>query len=110
MNHGSFHEFTNIGGLASSSRMFGRWWAAGSIHSSPESKQMKRILACTIGAAFVVATACSNSGDLTQPGRDLQLTASDTAEAAAISAGDATAEDVDIFAATEGSLELAGAN
>lgn len=70
---------------------------------------MKRILVGTLGAALVFAAACSSSGDLTQPGSSLQLTASDTAEAAALSAGDATAEDVDIFAATEGSLDPAAA-
>ena len=71
---------------------------------------MKRIMVGTLSAALVLAAACSSSSDLTQPGGDLQLTAADTAEAAAISAGDATAEDVDIFSATEGTLDLAGAS
>lgn len=70
---------------------------------------MKRILVGTLGAALVFAAACSNR-DLTQPGSELSLTAADTAEAAAISAGDATAEDVDMFAATEGSFDLAAAS
>ena len=71
---------------------------------------MKRILVGTLGVALTFAAACSNSGDLTMPGSDLQLTAADTSEAAAISAGDATAEDVDMFAATEGSMDLASAS
>jgi hypothetical protein len=64
---------------------------------------MKRSLLCAIGAVAVLA-ACSTGSDLTLA-TSLQLTPTDTAQAAAISAGDATAEDADLLAASELSMD-----
>lgn len=57
---------------------------------------------CGLGAALVLA-ACSGT-DVTTPAA-FQLSAVDSAQAAAISASDATAEDVNVMSATEGSMD-----
>jgi hypothetical protein len=68
---------------------------------------MKRSLLCTVSTVAFLA-ACS-SHDLTTPSSSLTLSPGDSAQAAALSSGDATAEDVDILAAAEGSMDGGGA-
>src|SRR5450432_2780122 len=65
---------------------------------------MKRILIVSgVIATFVVA-ACSGNTDLSGPAA-LQLSENDTLQAVSLSASDATAEDVDLMSAAEGSLD-----
>lgn len=58
---------------------------------------------CSLGAGLLLAV-CACSSDLTSAGANLQLTAIDTAQAAALSAADATAEDVNVMTASDSSM------
>ena len=67
---------------------------------------MKRTLFATAIVSTLALAACKT--DLANPG-SLTLTASDTLQAAAMSASDATAEDVDLMTAAEASMDAPGA-
>jgi hypothetical protein len=64
---------------------------------------MKRSLPCTVSVVECVV-ACS-SHDLTTPSSRFILSPGDSAQAAAVSAGDATAEDVDVLTAAGNSMD-----
>lgn len=68
---------------------------------------MKRITLGIGASAFALALAACSSDSAVSPS-SFKLTAADTAEAAAISASDATAEDVDVMYAAEGAFGSAG--
>jgi hypothetical protein len=65
---------------------------------------MKRILIVGAVIATLAVAACSSSGDLSSPA-SLQLSENDTLQAVSLSASDATAEDVDLMNAAEGSID-----
>jgi len=67
---------------------------------------MKRVILGIGASAFAFALAACSSDSAVSPG-SFRLTAADTAEAAAISASDATAEDVDVMYAIEGAFGTA---
>lgn len=69
---------------------------------------MKRVT-LGVGAAALAITLAACSSDSVNSPSNFRLSAADSTEAAAISASDATAEDVDMMYAFGGSLELAGA-
>ena len=64
---------------------------------------MKRVTLGIGASAFALALAACSSDSAVSPS-SLRLTAADTAEAAAISASDATAEDVDVMFAVDGAF------
>jgi hypothetical protein len=65
---------------------------------------MKRILIVGGVIATLAVAACSANTDLSSPA-PLQLSENDTLQAVSLSASDATAEDVDLMSAAEGSLD-----
>lgn len=69
---------------------------------------MKRVTLGVGAATLAIALAACSSDSINSPS-NFRLTAADSAEAAAISASDATAEDVDMMYAFGGALEVAGA-
>src|SRR5437660_12255123 len=66
---------------------------------------MKRLLIGGGILSALVLAACSGS-DVSSPS-SLQLSASDTLQAVVLSAGDATAEDVNVMTASEASMDAA---